>query len=75
MARVLIHGDSLACALPAEHEVGPKEAQPEPKIAGRQKRLATAKKKLDAANAASTPARKTPIYEIEDELRPATQSA
>jgi len=49
----------------------PKQAQPDPKIAGLQKRLANAKKKLDAAKAAGTPTRKIEdaIYEIEDELR------
>jgi hypothetical protein len=47
------------------------EAKPDPKIAGLQKRLATAKKKLDEAKGAGGPTRKIEdsIYEIEDELR------
>jgi hypothetical protein len=42
-----------------------------PKVAGLQKRLATAKKKLDDAKTAGTPTRvlEDKIYEIEDELR------
>jgi hypothetical protein len=52
-----------------------KEPKPDPRIAGLQKRLATAKKKLDAAKAAGAPTRKIEdnIYEIEDELRLAGQ--
>jgi hypothetical protein len=54
-----------------------KEPKPDPKIAGLQKRLVTAKRKLDEAKAAGTPTRKIEdnIYEIEDELRLAGQSA
>jgi hypothetical protein len=53
----------------------PKEPKPDPKIAGLQKRLSTAKKKLDDAKAAGAPTRKIEdsIYEIEDELRLAGQ--
>lgn len=53
------------------------ESKPDPKIAGLQKRLATAKKKLDEAKTAGGPTRKIEdsIYEIEDELRLAGQSA
>ena len=55
------------------------EAKPEkvdPKVAGLQKQLANAKKKLDEAKAASAPTRKLEdrIYEIEDELRLASQA-
>jgi hypothetical protein len=51
------------------------EAKPDPKVAGLQKQLATAKKKLEDAKAASAPTRKLEdrIYEIEDELRLAGQ--
>jgi hypothetical protein len=46
-------------------------AKPNPKIAGLQKRLTTAKKKLDEAKAAGKPTRsfEDRVYEIEDELR------
>lgn len=49
-------------------------APPNPKVAGLQKRLATAKKKLDDAKTAGTPTRilEDKVYEIEDELRLAT---
>jgi hypothetical protein len=52
-----------------------RESKPDPKIAGLQKRLVTAKKKLDEAKAAGSPTRKIEdsIYEIEDELRLAGQ--
>jgi len=55
----------------------PAEAKPDPKVAGLQKQLATAKKKLEDAKAANTPTRKIEdrIYEIEDELRLSGQSA
>ena len=51
------------------------EAKPNPKITGLQKQLATARKKLEDAKAASAPTRKLEdrIYEIEDELRLASQ--
>ena len=44
----------------------------DPKIAGLQKKLATAKKKLEDAKAAGTPSRKLEdrVYEIEDEVGP-----
>jgi hypothetical protein len=47
----------------------------DPKLAGLQKQLATAKKKLEDAKAAGTPSRKLEdrVYEIEDELRLAGQ--
>jgi len=46
-----------------------------PKVAGLQKKLAAAKKKLEDAKAAGTPTRvlEDKIYEIEDELRLAGQ--
>jgi hypothetical protein len=49
----------------------PPAAKPNPKIAGLQKRLAAARKKLEDAKAAGTPTRplEDRIYEIEDELR------
>ena len=49
----------------------PKPQKPDPKIAGLQKRLATAKKKLDDAKTAGKPTRvlEDKIYEIEDALR------
>jgi hypothetical protein len=45
--------------------------KPNPKIAGLQKKLATAKKKLEDAKSAGTPTRalEDKIYEIEDALR------
>jgi len=60
-----------AVAKPAEVPV----AKPNPKIAGLQKKLATAKKKLEDAKAAGTPTRphEDKIYEIEDALRLAGQ--
>ena len=50
-------------------------AKSNPKVAGLQKRLATAKRKLDEAKAASAPTRplEDRIYELEDELRLAVQ--
>jgi hypothetical protein len=54
----------------------PKPHKLDPKVAGLQKRLAAAKKKLDDAKAAGTPTRilEDKIYEIEDELRLAGQA-
>jgi hypothetical protein len=51
------------------------EAKPDPKVAGLQKQLATAKKKLEEAKTANAPTRKIEdrIYEIEDALRLAGQ--
>jgi hypothetical protein len=57
----------------------PKEDKPAPKpdrkTLGLQKRLETARKKLDAAKSAGTPTRnlEDKVYEIEDELRLAAQ--
>ncbi len=52
-----------------------KDAKPNPKIPGLQKQLAAARKKLEDAKAAGAPTRKLEdrIYEIEDELRLASQ--
>ena len=52
-----------------------KDQKPDPKLAGLQKRLTAAKKKLEDAKAAGSPTRKLEdrIYEIEDELRLAGQ--
>lgn len=51
-------------------------AKPDPKVAGIEKKLVTARKKLDAAKAAGAPTRNLEdrIYELEDDLRLATQS-
>jgi hypothetical protein len=64
-------------AAKAPAEVKPAEVKPAPKVAGLQKQLAAAKKKLDDAKAANTPTRKIEdrIYEIEDALRLAGQPA
>jgi hypothetical protein len=53
-----------------------KEQKADPKIAGLQKRLATARKKLEDAKAAGTPTRalEDRVYEIEDAMRLAGQS-
>ena len=53
-----------------------KAAKANPKVAALQKRLAAARKKLDDAKAAGTPTRalEDRVYEIEDELRLATQA-
>jgi hypothetical protein len=53
-----------------------KEQKPNPKIVGLQKRLVTAKKKLDDAKAAGTATRvlEDRVYEIEDALRLAAQA-
>jgi hypothetical protein len=52
------------------------EAKTDPKVAGLQKQLAAAKKKLEDAKAANAPTRKLEdrIYEIEDDLRLAGQT-
>jgi hypothetical protein len=52
------------------------EAKPDPKVAGLQKQLAAAKKKLEDAKAANAPTRKLEdrVYEIEDDLRLAGQT-
>jgi len=52
------------------------EAKTDPKVAGLQKQLAAAKKKLEDAKAANAPTRKLEdrIYEIEDDLRLAGQA-
>jgi len=54
----------------------PLAPKPNPKVAGLQKRLATARKKLDDAKTAGTPTRilEDRVYEIEDELRLAGQA-
>ena len=54
----------------------PSAAKPNPKIVGLQKRLATAKKKLDEAKVSGKPTQsfEDKIYEIEDELRLAGQT-
>jgi hypothetical protein len=69
-------GKGKAPAPPAPVKAAPPAAQPNPKVAGLQKRLATARKKLDDAKTAGTPTRvlEDKIYEIEDELRLAAQA-
>jgi hypothetical protein len=54
----------------------PEPAKPNAQVQGIQKRLATAKRKLDEAKAAgkSTRALEDKIYEVEDELRLAAQT-
>jgi hypothetical protein len=61
-------------AAPAKPE--PPATKPNPKVAGLQKRLATARKKLEDAKTGGTPTRalEDKIYEIEDELRLAAQA-
>ncbi len=68
-------GKSPAPAAPVKPEPVA-AAKPSPKVAGLQKRLVTARKKLDDAKTAGTPTRvlEDKIYEIEDELRLAAQA-
>jgi hypothetical protein len=70
-------GKQRAEKAPEVVRVEPKAQKADPKIAGLQKRLATAKKKLEDAKAAGTPTRSLEdrMYEIEDALRLAGQSA
>ena len=51
-------------------------SKPNPKVAGLQKRIAAAKKKLDDAKSAGAPTRpiEDKIYEMEDDLRLLTQA-
>ena len=64
-----------AVAAPAMPKAEPAAVKPNPKVAGLQKRLATAKKKLEDAKAggATTRPYEDKVYEIEDELRLALQ--
>ena len=69
---------SKKAAKPAVAEApppAPKETKSDPKLAGLQKQLATAQKKLQEAKAANSPTRRIEdrIYEIEDALRLAGQ--
>jgi len=59
-----------------EPRAEPAPAKPNPKISGLQKRLSTAKKKVEDAKAANKPTRalEDRVYEIEDELRLAAQA-
>jgi hypothetical protein len=68
-------GKPHAAKAPEIVRAEPKDQKPDPKVTGLQKRLATARKKLEDAKAAGTPTRKIEdsIYEIEDELRLAGQ--
>ena len=60
----------------AAPRVEPPAAKPNKKVAGLQKRLATARKKLEDAKSAGLPTRplEDKIYEIEDDLRLAGQA-
>ncbi len=62
-------------AAPATPKAEPAALKPNPKVTGLQKRLATAKKKLEDAKAggATTRPYEDKVYEIEDELRLALQ--
>jgi hypothetical protein len=64
-----------AAAAPATPKAEAAAVKPNPKLAGLQKRLATAKKKLEDAKAggATTRPYEDKVYEIEDELRLALQ--
>jgi hypothetical protein len=64
-----------AAPAPAKAEAPP--AKPNPRVAALEKRLAAARKKLAAAQAAGTPTKnlEDKVYEIEDDLRLATQGA
>jgi hypothetical protein len=70
-------GKQPATKTPEIARAEPKEQKPDPKIAGLQKRLASARKKLEDAKAAGTPTRalEDRVYEIEDAMRLAGQSA
>ncbi len=63
-------------AAPLKRTAPAERARPDPKIAGLQKRLATTRKKLEDAKTAGAPTRnlEDKIYEIEDEIRLATQA-
>jgi hypothetical protein len=68
-------GKQRAPKTPEIIRVETRDRTPDPKIARLQKRLATAKSKLEDAKTAGVPTRKIEdsIYEIEDELRLAAQ--
>jgi hypothetical protein len=70
-------GKHHAVKTPEIARVEPKGQKPDPRIAGLQKRLVTARKKLEDAKAAGTPTRalEDRVYEIEDAMRLAGQSA
>jgi hypothetical protein len=75
-AKKAAHAKAAGKAAPREEPKAQKpDPKPDPKVAGLQKRLAAAKKKLDDAKAAGTPTRvlEDKIYELEDELRLAGQ--
>ena len=64
-----------AVKLAAAKDAKAPETKPDPKLAGMQKQLAAARKKLEEAKAAGAPTRKLDdrIYEIEDALKLAGQ--
>lgn len=63
-------------AAPAPAPVAVKPVSVDPKVAGLEKQLVAARKKLDAAQAKGAPTKNLEdrIYELEDDLRLATQS-
>jgi hypothetical protein len=69
-------GKQQAVKAPETARPESKDQKPDPKLAGLQKQLAVAKKKLEDAKAANSPTRKLEdrIYEIEDALRLAGQT-
>jgi len=66
-----------AVPAPVAVKVQPPPPKPDPKVAALEKRLAAARKKLAAAQAAGAPAKnlEDKVYEIEDDLRLATQGS
>ena len=62
---------------PAARPAAPVEARRDPKLAALEKKLALARRKLDAAKSAgsSTKNLEDKVYELEDDLRLATQGA
>lgn len=69
-------GPPVKAGAPAPKTAAAPAAKPNPKVVGLQKRLATAKKKLDDAKSAGGVTRvlEDKVYEIEDELRLAGQA-
>ena len=75
-AKKAAKGVKAKSAAPVAPKVEAPAPRSNPKVAGLQKRLATARKKLDDAKTAGTPTRllEDRVYEIEDELRLAGQA-
>jgi hypothetical protein len=70
-----VKGGKAAAPAPTPAPAAP--AKPDPTVAGLQKKLAVTRKKLEAAKAAGTATKNLEdrIYELEDDLRLATQGA